>query len=576
MFRLNKIKKLIILALLYISNLTLTLNFSTLTIGVNDDEFFEQLVSGSFTGNPESFTHIAPASPQWFFGFLISRLYLINNNVSWYYLFLSFAVLTSLLCINYLVWINNLIQPIYKFSIFLINFYALFWFVSSPTYTSASFFVAFAGIYIYINKLVNRSNGIKLELISSFFLILSVSIRTESFFAAVILLFPILIYFLVIYQDNYKKKIRSISALTLPVFLIVLINYSADNYYFSKPEWKIYQDFNNARYKIQDNELERFISDNLDKTNWSKVKFKLFDSYNFVDFNSYNGSELNKLIDSINVDKSTEKVNFGDLIKRWKTYALYFYMILWATVLLLAYSILSQLFQNHKFRNQLSELFWKGFFLVTWIAFILYISIFLRLPERVVFPIISSLIYGFILFEFRNSIYNKKTRKNVYIKIFQYFSIILIFFGIGNDYYKMFSLRKNPAYVSFWSEQKSSLLQINRGKVLIGNASQIKSIWSNPYIVNQEIRQLNFLPLGWYTFSPYWIKRAEMLGLNNKSVITEFNMNPNLYWLSDDEYTQYLIDLNFDLYGIKLIPRKVLNKTFDFGDYSVYEFTYKI
>jgi predicted small integral membrane protein len=41
------------------------------TIGVNDDEFFSQLVSGDYTGNRESFTHIAPASPQWFFGFIV-------------------------------------------------------------------------------------------------------------------------------------------------------------------------------------------------------------------------------------------------------------------------------------------------------------------------------------------------------------------------------------------------------------------------------------------------------------------------------------------------------------------------
>lgn len=575
MFELSKISKLGILLFLYLCNLLFTIKFTSLKVGVNDDEFFEQLVSGFFTGYPEAYTHIAPASPQWFFGFLISRLYLINNNVSWYYLFLAFSVVISLICINYLVWINNFIKPIYKLSIFLLNFYALFWYVSSPTYTSASFFIAFAGIYIFVHKLVNNLKGYKFEFISSLFLVLSISIRSESFLAGIILLLPIMISILLFNRKNFKQNIKSLFVLIAPVLFIVFINYASDQYYFSKSNWKIYQEFNTARYKIQDNELERFISDNINKTNWSQVKFKLFDSYNFVDFNSFSGSELNSLIEQINFKESKITINFNDLLNRWKAFALYFYMIFAAALVLIFYSILNLSTQNHKFQKKLIDFIWYYLFISTWIVFILYISIFLRLPERVVFPIISSLIYGIVLFEFRNKTYAQNNNEKIFLKIFQYLSIVLIFISVQIDFNKMYELRKNPAYVSFWSEQKNSLLQINSGKILIGNASQVKSLWSNPYIINEEIRRLNFLPLGWYSFSPYWNKRAEIIGLKNKSILTEFNENSNLYWLSDDEYTQYLIEFNFELNGIKLIPKKVLNKTFDFGDYSVFEFTDK-
>ena len=160
------------------------------------------------------------------------------------------------------------------------------------------------------------------------------------------------------------------------------------------------------------------------------------------------------------------------------------------------------------------------------------------------------------------------------LKILQIGASILIFVSIGIDYHKMFSHRSNPAYLSFWSEQKISLLEINKNKILIGNASQVKSIWSNPYTVNKELRELNFLPLGWYTFSPYWNKRAEKLGLESKSILNELNKNPNCYWLSDDEYTGYLIKFNLEINGTDLKAEKIFNKTFDFGDYSVYRFTY--
>ena len=121
MYKLNKLKILVILTFLYLINLIVTFKFTSITVGVNDDEFFEQLVSGFFTGYPEAYTHIAPASPQWFFGFITSRLYLLNNNFSWYYIFLAFLVVASLFCVNYVIWIDDFIQPIFKFSIFLIN-----------------------------------------------------------------------------------------------------------------------------------------------------------------------------------------------------------------------------------------------------------------------------------------------------------------------------------------------------------------------------------------------------------------------------------------------------------------------
>jgi hypothetical protein len=209
-----------------------------------------------------------------------------------------------------------------------------------------------------------------------------------------------------------------------------------------------------------------------------------------------------------------------------------------------------------------------------WVIIVSYITTFLRLPERIVFPILSTLMYGTILFEFRNSILKTIPRRKLPLKLLQIVASIFIFVGIGIDYHKIFTHRSNPAYLSFWSEQKISLLEINENKILIGNASQVKSIWSNPYIINEEVRQLNFLPLGWYTFSPYWNKRAENFGLDSKSVLNELNKNPNCYWLSDDEYTSYLINFNLKKNGIELKAVKILSKTFDFGDYSVYKFIY--
>jgi len=574
MYKMNKLKIFVILTFLYLTNLIVTFKYTSITVGVNDDEFFEQLVSGFFTGYPEGYTHIAPASPQWFFGFLVSRLYLINNHFSWYYLFLAFSVLASLICINYLIWIDNFIQPIFKLSIFLINSYSLYWYISSPTYTSASFFMAFAGLFLYIYRLSRDSNGFKKDILSSIFLSISLSTRTESFLAAILLISPIVFALILISKTKFRQKVHSTLLVFIPVLIIFFMNYSADRYYSTKADWKLYQEFNDARYRIQDNELERVIAFNLQKTNWSEERFKLFDSYNFVEFDSFSGKELNKLINDVKYNESNLSINIKDLINRWKTYAIYFYYIFFSSIILIIYSIISKLTEKYKLKRLIFNTLSLLIFISMWVIIVSYITTFLRLPERIVFPILSALMYGTILFEFRNSILKTIPRRILPLKLLQIVASILIFVGIGIDYHKIFTHRSNPAYLSFWSEQKISLLEINENKILIGNASQVKSIWSNPYIINEEVRQLNFLPLGWYTFSPYWNKRAENFGLDSKSVLNELNKNPNCYWLSDDEYTRYLINFNLKKNGIELKAEKILSKTFDFGDYSVYKFIY--
>ena len=128
------------------------------------------------------------------------------------------------------------------------------------------------------------------------------------------------------------------------------MNFSADKYYSTKTEWKFYQEFNDARYRIQDNELERVIAFNLQKTNWSEERFKLFDSYNFIDNSSFSGKELNNLIEDVNYKESSVNVNINDLINRWNTYAIYFYYIFFGSIILIIYSIIFQLTDKYKFK----------------------------------------------------------------------------------------------------------------------------------------------------------------------------------------------------------------------------------
>ena len=119
---------------------------------VNDDEFFAQLVSGEYTGSREAFTHISPASPQWAFGFIVSKFYVFDLNLSWYYFILLITVLFSLAYVTTNVYVqNNCAIEMKSLFIIILSVIFLLWYVPSPTYTSTAFVCALAGITKYFS-----------------------------------------------------------------------------------------------------------------------------------------------------------------------------------------------------------------------------------------------------------------------------------------------------------------------------------------------------------------------------------------------------------------------------------------
>ena len=133
--------------------------FTYPTQGVNDDEFFAQLVSGEFTGQRESFTHISPASPQWSFGFVLTKFYLINSTISWYFIILLITVLISITSMTVMISKNFKSLTPERVFVIILGIIFLLWFVPGPTYTSTAFMSSLAGIFVFVaaskNKLSN-------------------------------------------------------------------------------------------------------------------------------------------------------------------------------------------------------------------------------------------------------------------------------------------------------------------------------------------------------------------------------------------------------------------------------------
>lgn len=540
------------------------------TIGVNDDEFFSQLVSGDYTGNRESFTHIAPASPQWFFGFIVTKFYYLAPVVSWYFIILLLTVLVSLAYVTIMLNSKNKFITFSELMMVVLSGLFLTWFVPSPTYTSAAFISGLAGIFGFVNIVLHKNQSMQIY-IPSIFLCWSLSIRSESFYATLIIFLPVVILSL-LKAKNYRYILITLLKISIIPFMVFSSNFIADQSTFAKTEWKLFKEFNSSRYLIQDNEIERVLSGNPISFGWSPAEYRLFDSYNFIYFDTFSGEKLENI-----VKKSDAKVgaisqyNSRDIINRWITNFKPYYSLIYSSLLIFIMYIIILVFTINSIRKVIE-------FAVIILGLNVYIGIIivfltanLRLPDRVVFPI-SFFIPAIIVLV--GHIYTHNLAENIrklHNAIYGFLSLILLIFTLLPSFTHIYQLKKNPAYTSFWSEQRKLLQSFGKDVVFVGNASQFKSVWSNPYVSDQSSSLTQVFPLGWYTFSPYWLERGKLLGVENISIGHEMLHNSRIIWLSDETTLGDVIEVISKKENVKLNYKELGSLNFDFGNYNLYQ-----
>ena len=542
------------------------------TIGVNDDEFFAELISGKYTGIPESQVHISNASPQWFFGLLVSSLYKIDPSFSWYFIILGLTVVTSMTLITF---ITHRITNNYALIIFsiIITAVIIVWYIQSPTYTASSFFAGISGFYCLVYYLSNRSKIIY-GVIAALQMCWSLSTRTESFFAVFIVFSVLTTAYLLFSGIRKGNSLKPIFIILLMLFISILINGAAEKILFSDAEWKTYRSFETARYAIQDNEIERIISVNPGKYGWQDYEYHLFDTYNFVYQEPFAGEKLNYIIENTKISQdSSVTYNSKDVLNRvvskFKVFTFLFSISALIALYLIIFLILCK-----KYKYLFYFILFTVIGSMTLVSLTIYLSIFLRLPERIVFPLATFLpfvvLFSYILVSTKSEIRYKNNKLNVAILLIFLFLIGLV---SKQDFDQLYFFKRNPAFRSFWGEQYEFLKSLGSNKILIGNASQFKSIWTDPYIRNESLVNLNIISTGWYTFSPYWNRRVETYGISSANLGDSLINNSNTLWMSDDENTKVIVEAIYERNGYKPDVEKIGSLVFDQGEYAAYRFS---
>jgi hypothetical protein len=390
-------------------------------------------------------------------------------------------------------------------------------------------------------------------------------IRPESFIFGSLALIPVLIKKLI---QNKKFQIKFLFFISITLIFITFDYLTEINFYKSSSQWTEYRNLETARYKIQANRIEEALKENPKKYNWTENEVKLFEQYITIDKKVFNESKYNRLINQVNSDLQKNSVkdfifighkNLIDSDINWEWFNLG--KLIPISFLLFAF------------------LFWpRGghFLLLTFVSYLflyfamLYISFYLRQPERVQ----VSAIFIAILIPFAagaSNVDKKIDFNNLTNNIIQFLLIILVV-SYAIPQIRYLDKKYSGANSIFWIKEQEILSQLPANSIFIGNASQFRNNWSNPYSVRQSEVENRIMTLGWHNYSPHWKTRAQRLGLDPENMWNSIINNKNVYFLSDEETFNFVRKYLEEQRIIYNNVEKV--RSFDFvgNDYNIWKF----
>jgi len=522
--------------------------------GTTDDKILAGFVDGSYTGDLELRSiFIQPITNVFMLPF-----YYILPNFGWYFLFQLFFLILGLSLVSDEI---NAIKPILNNLIFAISIIVLSWFVPQPTFTAASFLICLIGIILLI-LIANRVELDKFRVFAVIILLLySFALRTEAFLGTLSLLIVPICF-------HYRKILNLILKNLRMIILITLVFFPA-NYMLLKVTdnsgWQVYDNWNSYRHQLQNRVSQNFILENIDKIGWSVPEHNLFVDLSYGDASTFNSDWIKPAFDLtrdktgitglVNADFSLTSNKMFKIIVEQQAVAIGVFILLF--VLFLVFTT---------YRSLIAL-----FFSVTFILFYLYfISSTLHTPERIVVPLIFSTLFIYITL-----IINDKQREIVDANKQNLLITASILLAVISHNGFLDSYISRHAKIEYSENVKRVLDPLSKRYILIGSVGTEVNHLVNPYCQSKSQNEIEIIIAGnWETFSPYWYKRNEKLGVVSKNVYQELLSNSKTLWITKKiPDTSYSIELYLRERQINGFDRTGITTSLD--DLNLYQFAQK-
>lgn len=496
--------------------------------GTNDDALIASISSGQLTGSPEG--HLVFINPL--LSFPIAWLQSFLSNINIYTLSLLLFVTLSFSLILALIMVQNNLRLESKIilSIFWLLSTVTFvsWYTLAPTYTAASLFMSGTSSCFAYSYFSQKFNGIesKVALVLSLVtLMISLSIRRESFYLYIFFLLIIL----VVQYRNIQNQLKKSIFFGIVTFLIFLLNLGAEKLVYNNGIWKEYYQTNSLRHIIQTREPERILETRYSEIGWSKSNLDLFVRFILVDRDYMNSTSMMKINEFTQENNLSKVFNFFTLSNLIANTKIAFNAWTWI-VMLFAFQFISILISIRVGKDKIKFIFFAFLVTIGVPSLYLILNIYFKLPDRVsvsVMAMVSLLILTLGLDALRSGIKQKT------IFTFIQLSLVLIFSFFYLQRFQVELQARAALYEDLrdiGSKQQKSLSSLPDEILVIGSASVIKAEYQNPYVKFSSLDRRNkTIILGWHNLSPIWQDSIQKYNLP-ESVFYRNLMEPNIYW----------------------------------------------
>ena len=266
----NIVKKIDLGFIFYFGSMFYVVFFGTRFFGTNDDMLMMLFVSGIYTGEPSEYI----VFQNIIVGQFLKQLYLLNDTVNWYVVFLTTVQLASFAALYFLV--NRLVKKTTLLFLFVLPMlYFIVEFNLYLQFTKVAFLASIVGLF-YLLKYLYKSKT-KYLLISFVFITFGFMIRDNALYGAVVVALPIFIVLYIKYRTHVLFLKSILFGIVLVTLLFSLKTYNHE-YYSGTEAWQKFRDLivvrgafyhdrsitkecfkdKGVQYRISDNDVDTF------------------------------------------------------------------------------------------------------------------------------------------------------------------------------------------------------------------------------------------------------------------------------------------------------------------------------
>ncbi|MBN1291786.1 MAG: hypothetical protein JXB48_08090 [Candidatus Latescibacteria bacterium] len=525
------------------------------TYRTNDDPGMASIVAGTGkTAQPDE--HVRYSNVL--VGFFLKGLYTISPYFPWY---ASFHLLIQFIAMVFFLY--AVISHRFSFSrliFFLLFFFGVeLCFISSLQFTITSIMAGQCGIILFLSALGNGTQRRSWILICSgiFMLVLSCLIRRKGFYLVGLLSIPVLLITFIEKIGKISDKKSLIMKYSVFILCTILLTFSAiqfNRWYYDKdPEWNDFYRINTLKGQFIDYSRVSYNADTkpiFDEVGWSYNDFIMLMAWFYADLDVFSPKKMEKVLSAFPpyITKRNLKLVFRNFLTILGDSYIYLLLFLFFTI-------------NINFKNW-HDLIKAGstFLMVIFVAF--YMILYLKLPDRVYFPMFSLFVTVSLFLSDRDMSF--KPRFVNALRIVLFVIIVMTFPGSLSEQYKngKFIALKNK-----YLKQELAAINPNKNQLFYTWGAIFPHQYVLPFDNIEYLSNFKLIGLSSILHTPFTKRRMEEFGITD--LYTGLYEKDNVFLIANSELLPHYIEYIREHYGV-YVQHTILYTSHTFG-FSVYK-----